>query len=85
MMAQPTVNKIMKYIHILERIYIAFTKRFKNIKRLRKLTSTEFARLATVILNQLISVSDVNLCRAPFWQCLTKPLVAGSAFDQYGT
>ena len=82
MMAQPTVSKHNKiYTH--SRTYI--TKRFKNIKRLRKLTSTEFARLATVILNQLVSVSDVNLCRAPFRQCLTKPLVACSAFGQYST
>ena len=80
MMAQPTVSKNNEmYTH--SRTYI---KRLKNIKRLRKLTSTEFARLATVILNQLISVSDVNLCRAPFRQCLTEPLVACSAFGQYG-
>ena len=57
----------------------------KYVKRLRKLTSTDFARLATVILDQLISVSDVKFGRAPFGQCLTKPLVACSFPGQCGT
>ena len=33
MMAQPTVNKIMKYIHILERIYYKKIPKYKAIKK----------------------------------------------------
>ena len=83
--AQPTANKKLNNTYILKRNYIKLCSPNHIKSWLRKLTSTEFTRLATVTLNQLISVSDVNLCRTPFWQCLTKSLVAGSAFGQIDT